>query len=32
MASLAGAVEDDRGAPVTDYSVVAFSTDSRKWA
>jgi hypothetical protein len=28
---LSGAVQDARARPVTDYVVVAFSTDSRKW-
>ena len=29
--SLSGAVQDDRGRPLTDYTVVAFSPESGKW-
>ena len=31
MASLTGTVESSRGQPVTDFVVVAFSTDNTKW-
>ncbi len=30
-ARLDGAVEDDRGRPIADYAVVAFSTDPARW-
>jgi carboxypeptidase family protein len=29
--ALSGSVQDDRGRPVTDYTVVAFPTESSKW-
>jgi protocatechuate 3,4-dioxygenase beta subunit len=29
--TLSGAVQDDRGDPVSDYSVVAFSADASRW-
>jgi hypothetical protein len=31
VSDLTGAVQDSRARPVTDYAVVAFSTDSTKW-
>ena len=29
--TLTGTVQDDRGAPIADYSVVAFSADANRW-
>lgn len=32
VGGLTAAVTDERAAPVTDYSLIAFSTDERRWA